>query len=191
MFADRGYLDRLADAMPPPAPLPVVVGGAVPALKGARLSRSRTPDWRTAEADVDEHLYRLRKKISADRDMPRNVTIDLRPNNGRMSEVILNYMSVIVDELVTGSLRYGFPAGRGGRIGLYIEVCPSYWELTVEDSATAGGCRGSAMGKVRHVVAGLGGTMDLPHVIGGHRWVITVPWPGQGAANGSPIPPSD
>ncbi len=123
--------------------------------------------------------------------MPSNVIIDFRSNTARLSEVILNYLSVIVDELVTGSFRYGFVNGRGGRIGLDMEVGPSFWQLTVEDSGATEGRRGSAMGKVRHVVARLGGTIDLPPVIGGHRWIVRVPQKKQDQADAGPPLRSD
>lgn len=136
---------------------------------------ARNLDWRTVDADGAQRLRQLCTRMVVDRDMPRNVTISSIATSERIPEVVLNHLSLIAEELVKGAFRHGFPAGRGGRIRLSLDAWPSTWELTVDDSGTVEGRRGAGMGKVRHLVLSLGGALDLPRVIGGHRCVITIP----------------
>lgn len=89
-------------------------------------------------------------------------------------------LGLIADKLIVDSFVHGFPLWRGGRIVVFFSLRPDAWELIVEDSGVtpaAGSRHDDDLNVMRLLIARLGGLLDTPRVIGGNRYVATVPHP--------------
>ncbi len=105
----------------------------------------------------------------------------------RAADVLLSIgpaitLGLIAEELVGNALAYGFPGGRGGRIAVRFAAGTEVWRLTVEDSGIverAGRSRrGNGLMIARLLLLQLDGALAMESsVIGGTRYVVTIPRP--------------
>jgi two-component sensor histidine kinase len=88
-------------------------------------------------------------------------------------------LGLITDLLVSNAYVHGFPPGDGGRIAVSLVELEAIFELTIDDSGRVN--RGTAKGRTngstlaRRLVRQVGGWLETPRVIGGRRYIITVP----------------
>lgn len=88
-------------------------------------------------------------------------------------------LGLIVDLLVCDAYVQGFPPGEDGRIAVSLVGLEAVFELTIEDSGRvhSKATQGRALGVdlVRRLVGELGGWLETPEVVGGSRYIVTVP----------------
>lgn len=88
-------------------------------------------------------------------------------------------LGLITDLLVSNAYRHGFPRGEAGRIAVSLVGLEAIYELTIDDSGSVN--RAAAQGRAKgstlasRLVHQLGGWIETPEVIGGKRYIITVP----------------
>jgi two-component sensor histidine kinase len=88
-------------------------------------------------------------------------------------------LGLIAELLVSDAYMHGFSPGEGGRIAVSMIGLESLFELTIDDSGHVD--QGAAQDRVeganlaRRLVRQLGGWFETPEIIGGRRYIITVP----------------
>lgn len=128
--------------------------------------------------DFGEHLERECLAIGRSRPMPSNATLTCTATRTLIQAPIAASLFSAAQILV----RWAYEAverGPGGRIGISFIAAEHMLELAVEHSqrdpwdAISEDCDGSLF--VRQAVALAGGHFEAQKMIGGRRWVITIP----------------
>ena len=93
------------------------------------LSRTRSVDMVTADA----YLTALVESIVASSDQAENLTLELDVSNARLSTRVAVPLGLIVNELVTNSLKYAYIGRSGGTLGVSLSVEGASMTISVWD----------------------------------------------------------
>ncbi|XDA99367.1 histidine kinase dimerization/phosphoacceptor domain -containing protein [Sulfitobacter sp. LCG007] len=93
------------------------------------LSRTRSVDMVTADA----YLTALVESIVASSDQAENLTLELDVSNARLSTRVAVPLGLIVNELVTNSLKYAYIGRSGGTLGVSLSVEGASMTVSVWD----------------------------------------------------------
>ena len=163
-----------------------VVGNRIQSLSLVHQKLYRSDDLSHIDAGsyVQELCAHLQSAFAAATG-PVSLTVEAPPQQIPLDSAI--HLGLIVNELVTNSLKHGFRDGRGGRIAVSLQRDRAdNLTLTIVDDGRPdeGSRRGFGMTLVEAMARRLDGTLTVTRN-GGTRTVLTVPQPKSGPQNRS------
>ncbi len=135
-----------------------------------------SPDY--THIDVRDYLVSLAVEISGIFPGHDRVTMETRIDEFTLEARTLFPLGLIVNELITNSMKHAFPAGERGTITLSASLRDGEVSLTVEDNGRGfpadGHTRGFGLSLISMLVRQLQGTMNTEHG-NGTKCIITFP----------------